>query len=662
MKNKVRVPLMLNQLSRLSGAERQRVLSCLREAEADMVFLATAAPVPDRAAWQKEREALWENQRLFENAGFEVGVWIGHTIGHGGPLAGIETAAEAEGDEWTLWTDVDGRQVADNYCPLGPAFLDAVSGWARDLAAAGVKTILLDDDFRMTLRGEAPGCLCDRHMAAYCDAVGESLSREEIKEKALSGPAGRYRAAWMKVQGDALRTMAARIRAAVDEVDPTVRIGFCCNPSSFDTDGTNAPELSRILAGNTRPLVRLTGAPYWAYNDGAMLSYAIESSRLLQSYFDGTDAETFTELDSYPHSAFLNPASFMELVDLALIADGRAQGSLKYLFRYGSKIDREPAYLAAHRRNRDLRSAVQRHFDGKRPVGLNIFEPMSLLEYTDLPVPYAGFSGVIGALRLPTPAQKWMRDLSLPLVYGNPDAVNVVFGEAAAYVTPAMLRGGMILNMRAARILHDRGVDVGYTDSVYVGTPQKEHDLETGEDVLINTAEFGVYALSHRSGVRVLSTFSVNGCELPGLYEYENAEGGRFLVWPFWEYNPPEPDTSYSGYVNETLFGNRNNSLVNSYIRQRQVAKSVDWLGRKPFPVTCPGHPYLWLLAKEDEASLSVALGNFSMDPVIRPVLTLAETYARCESVGAAAAITDKELHFTENLPPMSLTVVTLYR
>ena len=34
--------------------------------------------------------------------------------------------------------------------------------------------------------------------------------------------------------------------------------------SSWDIDGTNAYELAKILAGNTKPLVRLIGAPYWA--------------------------------------------------------------------------------------------------------------------------------------------------------------------------------------------------------------------------------------------------------------------------------------------------------------------------------------------------------------------------------------------------------------
>lgn len=57
---------------------------------------------------------------------------------------------------------------------------------------------------------------------------------------------------------------ATDIRKYLDETAPHVRLGLCACMSTWDFDGISPYELSKVLAGGTKPFLRLIGAPYWA--------------------------------------------------------------------------------------------------------------------------------------------------------------------------------------------------------------------------------------------------------------------------------------------------------------------------------------------------------------------------------------------------------------
>ena len=61
--------------------------------------------------------------------------------------------------------------------------------------------------------------------------------------------------------------MATDIRAAVDKVNPNVRLTICSAPTLWEIEGTSAQELAKILAGKNQPEARLIGAPYWTPKD-----------------------------------------------------------------------------------------------------------------------------------------------------------------------------------------------------------------------------------------------------------------------------------------------------------------------------------------------------------------------------------------------------------
>jgi hypothetical protein len=160
---------------------------------------------------------------------------------------------------------IGGEEIVTRACPSDKKFVSFCRDFMKKTAECGVDIIMFDDDFTCdTVFGKTPGCLCDRHIAAINSLTGENNDRETLASLILSGGKNKYRDAYLKANGDSLRAFSKAIRDAVDEVDPKVRIGACTTKSSWDIDGTDPTELSRILAGKNKPFYRLFGAPYWA--------------------------------------------------------------------------------------------------------------------------------------------------------------------------------------------------------------------------------------------------------------------------------------------------------------------------------------------------------------------------------------------------------------
>ena len=86
---------------------------------------------------------------------------------------------------------------------------------------------------------------------------------------------------------------------------------------------------------------------------------------------------------------------------------------------------------------------------------------------------------------------------------------------------------------------------------------------------------------------------------VPAAYLYENKNAQRFLVFAFRAHN----QSDYSG-------------IYGSYGRGTQIANAVEWLGGKPLPVICCGHPYGYCRCNEDQHSVAAAYFNCSPDGI----------------------------------------------
>ena len=339
---KISVPIVVRSCRRYTP---EAMLAEVKKFDAQRVFLALGYYQLDPENRKEDIEDLRTYCRIFKEAGLEVGAWI-WTFGFQEKIP-FHTMTLLTGD-----VDDDDSMA----CPLDQDFLKFSYDYIRDIAGTGVDIIMFDDDFRYGILGETPACLCPLHVARINETLGEELTREELAEKILSGGKSKYRDAWIRVNGDGFRGFARNARAAVDSVDPTIRMGACACMTSWDIDGVTASELATILAGDTQPFVRLIGAPYWAVNRswGNFVQDVVELERMESAWtrFDGI--EIFAEGDASPRPRISCPAAYLEAFDTAIRASGCTDGILKYGVDYCSEPGYENGYAVMHSRNRPL--------------------------------------------------------------------------------------------------------------------------------------------------------------------------------------------------------------------------------------------------------------------------------------------------------------------
>ena len=297
---------------------RQKLAGLLRQAGAGRVFIAFEREVlysEDRSA---DLALLKSNVGFFRACGFETGVWT-QAFGFGNPLGGSAAAAAAG---FTRIKSICGEEYpgGDAICPTDENFMRLYLSFIRDIARCAPDLIMLDDDLCLSVR-PGIGCCCKNHQRLLEEKLGRSVSGKALQQ-AFSGEGNPVRDAYMQVMGDTLRTFCKRVRAAVDEVDPGIRAGFCAGYTSFDLEGADAAELAAILAGRNRPFLRFTGAPYWLSRssmrfEGQSLNGVIECVRTQEAFCRGKLQDVFHEADTYPRPRYRVPANYIELFDMA---------------------------------------------------------------------------------------------------------------------------------------------------------------------------------------------------------------------------------------------------------------------------------------------------------------------------------------------------------
>ena len=586
-------------------AGKERMVEQLHRVGARRVFLALEVYDGGGETSRKDLQALAENTAYLKAQGFQVGAWT-----------------------WALWRAgehsytpirlTDGRDSAQSVCPSDEAYRRSMASYLQKIARCGVDTILLDDDYRYGFLDGGFGCVCPNHAAHMERLLGEKLPEDWV-QKIVSGPENPVRTAWIRANRHFLLTFARELRHALDEVDPTVRLGVCACMSVWDQDGASPLELSKALAGErTRPLLRLCGAPYWARHNswGNRVQDTVELERMQSAWCAGEGVELLTEGDVYPRPRIHCPASYLECFDTALRADGQTDGILKYVLDYCSGADYETGYVDKHVANAAFYAGLDSLFAGREAVGVRVYETMRKVEHMDVP---GGFS--LNDAFFPV-AARMLACHAIPTVYAGAGLCGAAFGENAKYLPQSALGNGLILDVRAAMLLAARGVDVGlrrvgeelpYTGEYYVN--QDEY-VEVYKKAPPPTA----HHLTLAEGAQVESRFTGGAEEPVASYRYENGAGQRFLV------------LNFDGcFVREELYRH--------YTRQRQLIDGVSWLAGQALPAVIAKHPDLYMLCKEREGGLTVGLWNIFADSVDRPVVTLAREYRYIRALGCTAVL-----------------------
>ena len=605
---------------------QEALLEEIKKLDAKRVVLALGYYQLDPEKRKASLETLARGAHFFREQGYEVCAWIWTFI-----------FEEQEQIPYGQMRGLDGSGYPNNACPLDKEFLEFSYCYIQDIARCGVDMIMFDDDFRYGFLGKTPGCVCDLHMEQISRLVGEKLTREQLQKKILSGGKNKYRDAWLQCNGDAFRAFAKNARAAVDSVNPDIRLGACACMTAWDVDGIDAAELARLLAGNTQPFVRLIGAPYWAYNRswGLDVQDAVEQERMESAWTRFAGLEIFAEGDAYPRPRLACPAAFLENFDMAIRASGCTDGILKYGVDYNSQPGYEDGYGRLHQRNRPLYAQIEQHFGGKKAVGIRIYEYPQKAADAVLPT-MDGVGSRLDHLFF-SQAARVLSHNGIPSTYGGSGVTGMAFGENARHLPEEALKKGMILDIAAAKILQDRGIDTGLLEIGNKITLDWERFAE-GNRIPICGAQSYEIAVSPKT--EILSS----GRDVVLSYRYENEAGQRFLVLNF-----------VTDIVDKRGF------VWKHYARGQQIAENAVWLSGEKLPASAVGNPGLYMQCKEGADSLTVGLWNIFPDPVMEPVVALGESWNWAEWVNSKGRL-EKNAVCLDEIPPYGFAAVTLYK
>lgn len=595
---KISVPVMNENVTRCTP---ESVFEELKKFEPDRVFLALGSYETDEKKRKEQFKSLSDNVRFFKEKGLQVGVWIWAFMLYDG--------------KYTCMKSLKGQEYKDNMCPLDEDFLQFAQGYARDMAKSGADIIMYDDDFRYGFLGAAPACLCKNHLKAISRILGEEVTEEIIRENVYHGGRNKYRDAYIKANGDAFRNFARKMRMAVDEVTPSVRMGACACLNSWDIDGVSAEEAARIFAGNTKPFFRLIGAPYWAALNcwGISLQDSIELSRMECAWTKDKNIEIFSEGDVYPRPRTLVPAAYLEGFDMALRATGCTDGILKYGMDYVSDASYETGYALYHMKNRALYKELEKHFCGKASVGVRIYEhPQKLCDavFTE----EENIDNMFFSL-----CARTLTYNSIPTVYEGQGITGAVFGENARHLPENAFDKGLILDIKAAEILWEKGIDTGvshFGEKTAAGTYEFFYN---GNRIAAMGANIRRITLNEKT--EILSFTEKDGEKIPMSFRFINENGQRFFVL--------------------NIISDINNpSVLRHYERNRQYTENTPWLSGERLPAAVHGHPALYMQCKEDKNTLVTGLWNFFSDIVFSPEITLDGTYTDIEFINCTGELT----------------------
>lgn len=624
---KISVPIMCSSVNEDTKAD---YLELMKVAKAARVFLVLNYMESSAA----ERLALCEDVawkvHFFQDNGIEAGIWISHSIGMGLSLA-LPGLNEQDRYICQPLVNLGGEVLEGTRCPLDESFRRDFSRFVAELAKTGAKAILLDDDFRMSLRGHELICACDAHMKHISELCGEELDRETLKKKAFSGKANKYRSAWLRAQGESLRQLARDIRSAVDAVDPSVCVMLCASHSIQDIDGSSPTEITKILAGKNTPQMRIHGAPYWEIHWPKPLPAVFEFARTFarMARADGVE-QLMAEGDAYPRPRFNTPSSHIEVFDALVRADGACGGILKYMIDYNTSPRYETGYIQRHAKNLSKMEELEALFAGKRDCGVETPLESHLIENADLDL------GVVSA-EYPYPSAASMLAMaSIPTSWDGDGICQAIFGENARYADENALKQGAFVDGVAAVILMQRGIDVGLTGEGAFEKVRPSYGVSPdGKDRswMVSRSVRFLNAPIHSKAE--ICMYAQDADKLrPLIYRYENANGQRFLV-----------------YMTDPMAKLYNHEICKGYLMQNVLHDGLEWIAGKKIPAVCKGNPNLYLLAKRGEDSMAVGLFNCFADSILEPVIHLDRPYKSATFVGCNGRIEGDTVYLDAPLP-----------
>lgn len=633
MRRKISCPIMF---SNLSYENRADYLVLLKETEAERVFIATGRDfifTKFDNQYEKALKELGNHIQYFKQEGLEVGIWV-NSFGFGNPLS-VKEAKVTTG--MTKIKSILGKEVGDAFCPEDSDYVELFCYQLRRIAELNPTMIMLDDDLCLSVR-PGIGCFCDKHIALLEEELGYPVNFDSLFEEMFSGARNELRDAWLKVMGNTLRKFCRMVRKAVDSVNTNIRMGFCAGYTSWDIEGVTASELSHILAGNTKPFLRFTGAPYWVSKmsnrfPGQRLHNVIEFAREQEVWCREEGIEIFNEADSYPRARYQVPANLLECFDAATVASSDMD-TLKYLFDYFSDTNYETGYIRIHKKNKGLYEFLEKHFNEKETIGVQVYERMRKIADMELSAEWN--EKQIMTTELPV-AAAILTSNGIPVTYEKNAECAVAFNVNVDMIEEMPKR--LIIDVVAAKRLQEKGIDVGLEEMVLIGTKVCP-SVEVFEHNCISIAasKGRYFDCKLKEGANIESYFEVNGRKIPASYTYKK-DGVEYLVYTFDAYSIPQSGTVFC-----------------SYGRQAQL---FDFYS--DFPIVRKS-PYLYQLCKRNENETVAFFANIFEDEMFEFDIELDQVYQEAECYGIDASLNRTVLHVNSEVAPYGMFAIRLVR
>ena len=622
--------------SNISHENKAHYLQMFQEAGAMRIYIAVGRDFIYRdfdEKYDEQLEHLSAFVRYYQEAGLEVGIWL-NSLGFGNPLRSIE---KKHAKDMTKIRAINGRLLGDAICPEDKAYTTLFCEQVRRLASVHPDLLMLDDDLCLSVR-PGIGCFCEHHMRLLEEKVGRKLDAERMMEEMFWCGKNELRTAYLEVMGDTLKRFCKAVRNAVNDVDQSMRLGFCAGYTSWDLEGATAIELTHILAGDTKPFLRFTGAPYWVSKmsnrfPGQRLHNIIEFAREQAVWCKGEEIEYFNEADSYPRARYQVPANLLECFDAATVAsDG--MDSLKYLFDYYSPTDYETGYSKLHKKNAGLYEFLETHFHDKKAIGIQVFERMQKIEDMEFTENWEQKRIMMTALPV---AAAILTAHCIPVTYEENPACGIAFNVNVDMVKNMPKK--MIVDVVAAMRLQAKGIDVGLKQAVAFQKDMCPIAERFGEARISMAASAGrYYDCILAENARVESVFELDGKEIPASYIYNNGTT-EFLVYTFDCYSIPQ-----SG------------SVFCSYGRQEQLHR---FYHQYPILKKCP---YVYQLCKQGDNETVAFFANIFEDELFDFEIKLDQVYDKVECYGIEAELKGNVLKVHSEVAPYGMFAIRLMK
>lgn len=660
----------------ISIEKREELMQWLKEAKVDRLMLCANLILDEPIQLAAEAEMIKQSVELCKSFGFKAGVWVVPTLNPSSIYS--ERVKNFVHQKWVTNRTFSKKrkQYEQNgpFCPLDKRFIKEFSKCVVEYAKSGTDLILFEDDFTVSGRDiRNLCCCCDLHMKEFEARIGAKIKRSELMEKIYGDGRNRYREEWYRLKKDTITDFFKTIRKAVDTVSPSIRLGPAANRNNFEMDAP-VQEIAKAAAGNNKPFVRMTVAPYW---DEARMPAKIEAVRMQAHWLSKNGIEMLSEGDNCPRLRGYDPANHMECFDMILRADGRVDGCQKYMIMYFTSPFYEQGYMQHHIKNLEAYDKIDEFFGNKNAVGVNIYEKQDLINdrVFDCFEPVEDIAPWLCRDTVIRNSAFFATDNSIPTAYAAEGYAKIVFGENARHICEDELCDGVILDIKAAAILNERGIDVGlesYTECV--DNPHYEY-FNTEKDYtsimkVSETHKSKFYRTIVKSKAVISSEFRLpkdNAGEakpayvvvastpdfenFPACYMYENEKGQRFVVYTF-------VASSVQPRVHSCWF---TGLFTPNYYRQKQLIDGIEWAQKKKLPAVCLKNPYLYILCKKGADGLTIGLWNISSDRIFEAKIDLdSDTYTKINFYNGNGKLQNGSVFLEGEIPPYGFVFITV--